>query len=162
MMMLMSLATSRPAFMNCVTEQKLQNESGEGRGGKKDIQDIDTRALGCLRCWRGVLCVVVVVVMMTTNMKAQSVLGATVAAAALMLVSVIALAPAPARAGPLLEDAISWNDVAKVREILTNKLEEVDSEDDYGHTALQYAIRLGNLDIAKVLVEYGADTKVRH
>ena len=100
--------------------------------------------------------------MMTTNMKAQSVLGATVAAAALMLVSVIALAPAPARAGPLLEDAISWNDVAKVREILTNKLEEVDSEDDYGHTALQYAIRLGNLDIAKMLVEYGADTKVRH
>ena len=134
----------------------------EERGGKKEEEEdrhTHTHVLGFLSLLEGIA-VCASLVVMTISMKAQSVVGATVAAVALMLVSVIALAPAPVLAGPLLEEAISWGNVEKVREILANKQEEVDSEDDYGHTALQYAIRIGNLDIAKLLVEHGANTKV--
>ncbi|KAG7295100.1 hypothetical protein JYU34_022030 [Plutella xylostella] len=54
------------------------------------------------------------------------------------------------------------NDVAKVTEMLKNKVVDVDAT-DAGHdngTALHVAARYDYLDLAKALVEFGADTEV--
>ena len=58
----------------------------------------------------------------------------------------------------MLLRASATNDVPKSKHFfLDNCLPSIDSEDDKGFTALHYAVKGGNTDLARLLVSYGAD-----
>lgn len=65
---------------------------------------------------------------------------------------------APNGTTPLMEASLNGN--AKLVTILIQKGAKLNIKDLRGETALQYALRANNMDIAKILVDHGADTSI--
>src|SRR5688500_10089290 len=76
--------------------------------------------------------------------------------AAVALLTAVAL---PAAADTRLADAASRRDVAAVRALLTQKV-DVNEPDVQGTPALHAAVRLDDVDIARLLLDAGADAKL--
>lgn len=58
-------------------------------------------------------------------------------------------------------EAINTNDIKKINELIKTKPELVNYQDNHIVSPLWYAISKSRIDIAKILIEHGADTQFK-